>query len=165
MHIPERKAAILLIYLWHRGKDKAFAWRLGFGHKRWGFVWLIVNRDFINSHCDAASSLERATTLFIWDKEVSHTQPRLSYRITVVPYTGLHHSPVISFPFPCCVAAQRMRTKTRVGILAMVSPGRDEPFLLLRLQGSPAQLASLSGFWIKGNRAVFVLLLQVGDSC
>lgn len=140
MHIPERKAVILLIYLWHRGKDKTFAWRLGFGHKKWGFVWLIVNRDFINGRCNAASSLERATTLFIWDKEIPHTQPKLSYRITVVLCTGLHHSPVISFPLPCCVAAQRMRTKTRVGTLAMVSPGRDESLLAASFAGQSSSV-------------------------
>lgn len=71
----------------------------------------------------------------------------------MVLWPSLHHSPVISFPLPCCVAAHRMRTKKRV-ILAIVSPILDKPFLLLRFQGGRAWSSLHVGFWIRGKRAL-----------
>lgn len=47
---------------------------------------------------------------------------------------GLHHSPVISFPLPCCVAVQRIRTEIRV-ILAIILSIVVNPFLSLHLLG------------------------------
>ena len=169
LHITEHKAAILLIHFWHKGNDKAFAWGWRVGDKvcilAWlDFLCLIINRGFLNGHWDIASPLgSDHLGQFISNKEIYHIQTKPAYITAVVLWPGLHHSPVISFPLPCRVAAQRTRTEIRV-ILAIVSPILDKPFLSLRFQGGRAWSSLHVGFWNRGKGALFFYLLQVGDN-
>lgn len=120
----------------------------------WGFVRLIVNSVFLIVHCDLPHSP---------DSFICFTQrhiPHLTHAVlikAVVLCAALHHSPVISFPFPCCMAAQRIRTDTRGGILTILLPDPDGPFLLFCLCSSWTRSSSLPDVRIKGGSTVSML--------
>lgn len=134
---------------------RSWGQRLSFGLVRFSlFNYQQRNFKFHLNGWDIASSLESGHLgRFISNKETSHIQTKLSSTTAVVLWPGLHHSPVISFPLPCRVAAQRMRTERRA-TLAIVSPVRDKPFISLRFQGGRARSSLHAGFWIRGKGAL-----------
>lgn len=113
------------------------------------FPCLIVSRGFLNSHWDVASSMETGHLgRFISNEEISHIQTKPSYITAMVLWAGLCYSPVISFPLPCRVAAQRMRTEVKM-ILAIAMPVLDKRFLPLRFRCGRAWPSVHVGSWVR----------------